>query len=496
MRLLPPLLLLGCAAAGGSFGTLSLAVDADPTIDVGTRLRWTVRAISEDGASVDVTERASCTLETAGVARLEEDEIVAEAPGVTELLCRYQELSARLTVTVRGDRETTIAELRDLGLGSRVVVEAVVTAVDAGETRVDFWAQDPGGGPRSGIYVRDERAMEGALALTAGDRVRVVGTTSTRNGRAVLAMESLEADGRAEVTIDRLEVADVTAERWDGCLIELRELEVTNDDVDGFTFEVLDAAGDRLLVETLLTDPERAVGDVLERLVGVVYPFDDGTESYLAVVPRSAEDLTWTRGERPIDPPPETARLADAVDLESGTPVRFEVVVTAIVPPSDGVLTDFFASDAEGGPFGGAYFEDFRVSPTEALDLAVGDVVTVTGTFETWARGMRAIAFDSVTPTGRTASVATSSRDVDELDARWHGGLVTLEDVEVDELLSFGVRITDSLGSGLDVADELMSLDDVRVGDRFTRVVGVIFVNRSGDLELWPRASSDLELSR
>jgi hypothetical protein len=490
------LLLLGCVASGGggSFATLSLAVDADPVLDVGASLSWTVRAISEDGASVDVTDRSTCSLGATGVGRLEDGAFVAEAPGVTELTCAFEGLQARISLTVRGEREARIADLRDLGVGSRVSVDAIVTAVDASETRVDFWAQDPGGGPFSGISIRDERAEEGAFPLAVGDRVRVTGTTSTRNGRAVLAMEGFEASGRDEVTIDRVDVASLSAERWDGCLVELEALEVTNADVDGYTWEVMDAAGDTLLVETLFTDPERTVGDVVERLVGIVYPFDDGTDRYLAVAPRGEDDLTWTRTETPVEP--GDLRLADALDLASGTPVRFgELVITAVAPGSDGV-TDFFASDPTGGPFAGAYFEDTRVAPREPLDLAVGDVVAVSGTFELWSRGMRAIAFDSLTVTGGASVVEPSPQSAGALDARWHGGLIAIEDVEVNEELSFGIQIVDRFGATLDVADELVALDDVRTGDRFDRVIGVLFVNRDGGMELWPRSSADLEAAR
>ncbi|MEZ4249661.1 MAG: hypothetical protein R3B99_15635 [Polyangiales bacterium] len=298
----------------------------------------------------------------------------------------------------------------------------------------------------------------------------------------------------ASSPVDRLDVADLSPERWDGCLVELTGLEVTNDDVDGYTWEVTDAAGDPLRVETLLTDPERTIGDRVERLVGVVYPFDDGTDRYLAILPRGPDDLTWSRTETPVDPEP--MRLADAVELATGTPVSFaELVVTAVAPGSDGLTVDFFASDPTGGPFAGAYFEDVRTTPT-ALDLAVGDVVSVSGTFELWSRGMRAIAFDDVTSLGRSATVTPVPQGAGELDARWHGGLIAIDEVEVVEELSFGFQLVDAFGANLDVADELVSLVDVRRGDRFDRVVGVIFVNRDGGMELWPRSIDDLESGR
>jgi hypothetical protein len=109
---------------------------------------------------------------------------------------------------------------------------------------------------------------------------------------------------------------------------------------------------------------------------------------------------------------------------------------------------------------------------------------------------MRAIAFDSLTVTGGASVVEPSPQSAGALDARWHGGLIAIEDVEVNEELSFGIQIVDRFGATLDVADELVALDDVRTGDRFDRVIGVLFVNRDGGMELWPRSSADLEAAR
>lgn len=289
--------LAACSASAASEGApshLSISTPDSTTPEIGDAVRLVVRAVYLDGSSRDVTGQARCTIGDPAPGVLAGDVFTAERPGTAEVACELDGAVGTLSITVRGALDATAADLQrgDVPVGTRVAVEVIVTAVDAGDY-VDFWAQDPGGGAYSGLTLRDVRTAAGD-AVAEATRVRAEGVVEERDGRTVVSYDAVETLGPATPTIDVVAIADLDAERWDGALVAVEDVEVTAEVVDTYFWEVAaigDLDGARVLIDTLLHDPAPYAGDRFDRIVGPFDVFDDGTTVSTAIVPRRADDV-------------------------------------------------------------------------------------------------------------------------------------------------------------------------------------------------------------
>lgn len=308
-------LIAGCASGDAVVG-LSIATTGSTAPEVGETVTLVVRAIYDDGSSATVTDRADCSIEgDAAIGSLAGDVFTAQAAGAVVVICEYEAATASLALSVAGRRAVTIAAIQqgEVALATPIEAEGVVFAIAPDDGFTDFWMQDPGGGPYSGIYVFDGRDA-GAPPVAEGDVVRVRGVTAERNGRSVIELDEVTPTSTATPTVATVAVAELDAARWDGCLVSVTDVVVTNPSFDAYTWEVAAVSqpdGARLLVDTLLFDSQPSTGQVFTRITGPLFPFvDDGGQPAVALVPRRQADLEG----RAVAPTPH--HLHDGSDLE------------------------------------------------------------------------------------------------------------------------------------------------------------------------------------
>ncbi len=302
---LAPWLLAASVACSQSEAVIGLSVAAAGSTNprVGDVVSLVVRAIYEDGSSIDVTEKASCELTGASPpGSLVGTVFTATLAGPTEIVCRFAGETGTLALTVGGVRPTSIVALQrgEVTPDTEVEIEAVVYALDPEDDAdlnryLNFYAQDAGGGPHSGVYFRDLRAA-GATTPAEGDRVRVTGRSAERRGRTVVNFTAVEVIGAATPTADTLAIEELDDAVWDGCLIAIEDVIVTDPAFDDYTWEVAAAAptaGARVLIDTLYYDPAPSIDARFARIVGPLWVYEaaDGVGTQHSIAPRRAGDV-------------------------------------------------------------------------------------------------------------------------------------------------------------------------------------------------------------
>lgn len=301
----------GCSGSDASLATLSIASADSLTPAPGQTVTLTVRAVMTDGTSIDVSDRVECHLTAqnppgalAGLV------FTAARSGTTDVACAFNGKTGTIGITVPGALRVTAAQIQrgTIDPNTKIEVSAIVFALDPDGKYTNFWAQDPGAGPYSGIYFRDVRKLAvdagapdadagvEARPVAEGDVVTVTGTYIERLGRSVVSWESLAKTGSDMPKPDVVALAMVDPATWDGCFIETRDVVVTNAAVDAYTWQIGDAAspgGATLLVETLLYAVRPTMGDHFAAIRGPLYVqnIGDAGAREVAMTPRRAEDL-------------------------------------------------------------------------------------------------------------------------------------------------------------------------------------------------------------
>lgn len=299
----------GCSGSDASLATLSIASADSLTPAPGQTVTLTVRAVMTDGTSIDVSDRVDCRLTAqnppgslAGLV------FTAARSGTTDVVCAFNGKMGTIGITVPGALHVTAAQIQrgTIDPNTKIEVSAIVFALDPDGKYTNFWAQDPGAGPSSGIYFRDVRKLAAdagvpdagvdARPVAEGDVVTVTGTYIERLGRSVVSWESFTKTGSDVPKPDVVALAMVDPAIWDGCFIETRDVVVTNAAVDAYTWQIGDAAspgGATLLVETLLYAVRPTMGDHFAAIRGPLYVqnIGDAGAREVAIAPRRAEDL-------------------------------------------------------------------------------------------------------------------------------------------------------------------------------------------------------------
>jgi len=488
-----------CAPGEGDGDVVSLSLSSPDPLDpdVGEEVRLVARAVLDDGSSRDVTAAVECALGADDPpGRLDGTTFVAEQPGTVDIRCDYQSVQGTLGVTVRGFRRTPIAALQrgEITEGTQVEIEAVVFGLDPAGEFTDFWAQDEGGGPYSGLRFRDARELpEGQPApspVAVGDRAVVRGIYAEREGRTVVEYTEVSVTGSAVPAVDVVAIADLDPAVYDGCLVGLSSVRVANPAVDNFTWSVTDGA-DTALVETFLYDAPRAAGDPLERIAGPLWLWtDESGGSFAAIAPRSAADVISLA-------PPLTVFDIQAGEVAEDSVVSLSDLVVTFVdsfedPDEPGTtLYDLYVQEAGATAGSSILLRDFRAAPSA---VAFGDVIDVTGTFLV-SGGRKVIDYTDLTVTGTgVPNVDPFDIATDDLRA-FESGLVLLESVRASdpEFSDFTWLAIDDRPGGTATVEIETLFHDVApaTDDRFSAIVGLVLCTESG-CAVAPRTSDDV----
>ncbi|ALV62185.1 Endonuclease/Exonuclease/phosphatase family protein [Thermococcus sp. 2319x1] len=171
--------------------------------------------------------------------------------------------------------------------GQTVITRGVVTAVQGSK---GFFIQN-GTGPWSGVYVY-LRNYPMPNDLTIGSYVEVKGNVTEYHGLTELSIDKDKGNyvtvlGTAPVPEPVvLPTGNVSQEQWEGVLIKVEKVEVTNENLGYGEWEVNDGSGP-VRIDDLIYKYTPQKGQKFEYIIGVVY-YSFGN---FKIEPRSADDI-------------------------------------------------------------------------------------------------------------------------------------------------------------------------------------------------------------
>lgn len=408
-------------------------------------------------------------------------------------------------------------------VGSVSLRGLVVTAVEPGNSGLHFYAQDPGGGPYSGIYFYDQHGKTPA-ELAVGDEVTVSGDYTEFNppwspwnsavSEIVPAGVEITGSGLTP-SVDKLPdvsaLADVAGEPWEGCLVQLNAVTVKSVGANYGEYEITDPSGSYVRVDHQIFDSfePRLLGEALADVTGVV---DDSFDHY-HLEPRSTEDVAGTADNQPV-----ALSIRDLQDATSAVhPVQgqlvtlTDVVVSSLAPYTSGggsTLTSFWTQTATvGTAYTGVYVHDlYWMNP----QVHAGDTVTLTGKYIEAGGGTNVATEIVLFPDHAIGAPSATGATVEPL-------MLTLHELKTNSKKYEGllVQLADPSVSVLDVNPDAPAdygeykigdaTDDVRIGtligvdtrtglsanDSLVLVRGM-FHKEHGSWHIEPRAADDV----
>jgi predicted extracellular nuclease len=164
--------------------------------------------------------------------------------------------------------------------GQEVTTDGVVTAAFYG----GYFIEDQAGGPWNGLYVYDTNEPD------VGDRLRLTGMVAEYYNLTELTdLTGYEvlSSGNALPDPAVLPTGDVSQEQWEGVLVRVENVTVTDDDLGYGEWSVSDGSGDLVIDDKGAYTYEPTTGDAL---VAVIGPLDFGYGAF-KIQPRDDNDI-------------------------------------------------------------------------------------------------------------------------------------------------------------------------------------------------------------
>ncbi|WAS96139.1 hypothetical protein [Nannocystis punicea] len=385
--------------------------------------------------------------------------------------------------------------------GSVVTVKGVVITspvhVD-GDGKGTIFVQDPMGGELSGIavFLYEEVAMN--FGVKPGVIVDITGEYTEFFGESQLQVTSVDAivevgqgESPAPAVVAAADVATdgAKAEAYEGVLVQVENVTVTNPAVDMSDFEVEGALRiNDFFLFAQMEEPTVVNGQVFKSIAGPLrFSYDNHK-----IAPRAGADLV-------VDMVPQ-AEEHTIYEIQEGTlPVQTPVLVKGaiVTSPLTFKKDGFFIQDPMGGEHSGIYV----YIGAKAVTVEPGDVVDVEGVYDEYYESSQIEVSDpaKIVVTGNGAVPApevVSAADVatgGPLQENYEGVLVTVENVQVAAAnMMFGdFELTD----GLFVDDIFFAKVDwtlPKAGDTFTSLTGPLTFGFE-ESRLLPRTAADIK---
>ena len=408
-------------------------------------------------------------------------------------------------------------------LGADVTVHnVVVTAIDHHATyQGTFWVQEPAGGPYSGIAVFNPNQLP--ITFVEGDMLTLSGTYLEFFTMTNLALQSYTVQGPSSMPspavvlpTDINTAAGLTAEPWEGVLVEVQNVSVTNPDLG---FGEVEVTGQLRLDDALLDLSFMTMDEGFSSIVGIhTYAFDN-----YKILPRYLGDLYSGQGCFPTCDSftcmectanscqyacvgaqqclsstciPQWSTIYDVqqgnIPLDS-TVALTDVVVTAI--DTVGVNAgNFWIQETGGGPYSGIMVYN---GINEPVTFSVGDRLTVVGTYaEHFTESQIALDFFVVGASGAALSpavianpsiIATGGAQAEQ----YEGVLVRVNNLTVTNPdLGFGEF---EVNGSLHIDHDLYTIaPPPELNDSFSSLTGVMRYNFD-NTKLEPRDAADVQ---
>jgi DNA/RNA endonuclease YhcR with UshA esterase domain len=400
--------------------------------------------------------------------------------------------------------DTTIYALQQgmVGDGMIVSVRGVVVTTPINVEDGLAFVEEPDAGQYSGIslYLWDEVVM--ATTLQPGDVVDITGEYAEFYEASQLIVQNpgdITVVGTAAVPgPDAVTAADVArtspdAEPWEGVRVCIDGAALLESN-DGFGQYVL--VGDALVGNSFVDPlPDAQIGGTFAQVCGSLdYSFNE-----FKLQPASPDDLGSYTTPVPQD---STIPAIQQGMVPRGTFVTLtDVVATSGLTWSDTTEAEFFVQDPAGGPFSGI---QVFVNDSAAVQVAPGDQVTLTGTYDEFHDMSQIVVGDASLIMVGSNGPAPAPELIDPamiandgaLSEDYEGVLMVVENVMVtnpmpDAPEEFGdFEIT----GGLRVGDMFFAIDDWNkpaMGQGYASITGPL-VYDFDNFKLAPRDAADL----
>lgn len=399
--------------------------------------------------------------------------------------------------------------------GQEVTISGVITAQTGIFSSSYYFVQDAPG-PWNGIKVYDSKRAE----ALEGNWVTITGTVDEYYSETeIVDVTSFVVDSSNAKLPEPAMVTtnEAAAEQWEGCLISVANVTVTNPAYSQYgEWQVDDGSGPLVLDDQADYYYEPVANDIFDTIRGIcVYTFGE-----YKLWPRLANDLPTLNGYTRI----QAVQQVRETDLSAGVDSSYfssdTLIVEGIVVAPSGMFyagtgITVYMQDMNGGPYSGII--SYGPAPTAIDQLFVGDRVRVKAYVEEyWYNTPGDQVFSSMTelrnveafqlvaeeqtvpePMDITTGEIDSTNNADYLAEKYEGALVRVKNVVVDSVNQFGNwRIDDGSGKGWVriFSNSLQGYGTPPIGTLFTEITGVIY-NRFGFYALQPRTADDLVLS-
>ncbi|MBL9103729.1 MAG: hypothetical protein JNL82_22475 [Myxococcales bacterium] len=354
------------------------------------------------------------------------------------------------------------------------------------------FVEEPEGGARSGIQLFLYEEVAAAWDAPAGTVVDITATYSEYYDNSQLIIKDpadITVIGPGELPAPaQVAAADVAspdgpmAEDYEGVIVELSDVTVTGTDIGQLL--VTDGA----IVSDFFLYPDNPftsqVGDKLATVVGpLLYSFEE-----FQVAPRTPDDLVEDGGGDTTGTGTDTDtdtttgdNAATVYDIQQGVFTVGDVVTVEGVVATSGLTfkkDGFFVEDPAGGQFSGI----FVYVGAMAVNVAPGDVLTITGSYDEFfdASQIKVAAAADVKKTGTAplpAAEVLAPADIASAPAAepWEGVLVQVDNVMVSKVVDmFGEFQVNNVLQVNDLFFAKVDWVNPSVGTKYTSLTGVL----------------------
>ncbi len=312
-------------------------------------------------------------------------------------------------------------------LNSVVVTTYMVKTSKSSPSPDGFFVSEPEGGAFSGIYIY-AKGLD--LNVQPGDLVDIRGTYLEYYDNSQIQASKVVLQGTSDipqpvvVTTDQVATGGPDTEKYEGCLVQLQNVEVSTANLGHGDFGVRPTSGNggaELYVSPLFDDYydfKASSGFVFQTLTGIL----DYSYSKNRLQPRFCDDIRDSSGEPVCEQPncpSGTVIVAQLQDrsrqdaVAEGCRVKTEgLIVTSPVFETSG-QPSFYAQDPSSDQWSGIFI---YARGLDASGIEPGSIVTIDGTYAEYY-GMTQIEASSVTVTGTTdmpQPVVVSIADVND----------------------------------------------------------------------------------
>ena len=412
--------------------------------------------------------------------------------------------------TTDSGEDVTIYDIQQekIALDTVVTVKGVIVTspVKLKDSKGTVFVEEPAAGEYSGIAVYMYDEVTAAFDAPPGSVVNITGTVSDFFGNSqlvVMAPGDIEVVGTdaipAPAIVDAADIATggAKAENYEGVLVQIQDALVTVPGVDIGQFEVEGGArvSDYFLFD-LGMSPKPKMGDTYPSVTGpLLFSFDQ-----FQIAPRSLADLGEEGGDTDTDGTTGGEQAATIYDIQMGkfaedAPVTVEGVIatSGLTFKKDG----FYVQD----PMGGEYSGVFVFIGMNAVTVAPGDILTISGTYDEFYdfSELKVTSAADIMKTGSgpvpapalvtSAEVATGGAKAEA----YEGVLITVKNAKVTTAVDM---------NGEFIVDTKLRVDDLffakamwvmpKVNDIYTSITGPLAYGFD-NFKISPRTPADLQ---